>query len=139
MDVGDVMTILDRMEAELIGRTMGDPAAEAAAGHPDREPEWMMIAAVPALGTRGATELRRPDHQRLLKQSPPLEVLEQPGDRPVNRGALPGMVLAQAAVRGPRHRPTRWNHGRSARTGRHVGRTGGGRSGTSAPKGRVPS
>src|SRR5688572_2627616 len=37
VDVRDVVAILDGVEAQLVGRAVGDPPLDPAAGHPDRE------------------------------------------------------------------------------------------------------
>ena len=94
VDVGDVVAILDGVEAELVGRAVDDAALDAAAGHPDREAERMMIAAVVPLRAGRAAELGGPDDDRLVEQAALLQVLEQPGDRPVDLLALRGVVLA---------------------------------------------
>ena len=74
VDVGDVMTILDGVEAKLVGRAMGDPPLEAAAGHPDRETEGMMIASVSPLRAGRAAKLGRPDDDRFIEQTTLFEV-----------------------------------------------------------------
>ena len=49
MHVGDVMRMLDGMEAEFICSAVDGAAFDAAAGHPDTEAIRMMIAAIAAL------------------------------------------------------------------------------------------
>ena len=46
VDVGDVMPVLDGVEAELVGRAVDDAPLDAAAGHPDREAVVVVVAAV---------------------------------------------------------------------------------------------
>ena len=87
VDVGDVVAVLDGVEAELVGGAVDDAALDAAAGHPDREAVGMVVAAVAALRAGRAAELGGPDHDRLVEQPALLQVLEQPGDRPVDLGA----------------------------------------------------
>ena len=65
MNVGDVVPILDRVEAELVGRPVGDAAADAAAGQPGAEAIRVMVAAV-ALRAGRAAELGAPDDQRVV-------------------------------------------------------------------------
>src|SRR5687767_10668051 len=62
VNVGDVVTILDRMEAELVGGAVDHAAFDAAARQPGAEALRMMVAAV-ALSARRAAELRAPDDQ----------------------------------------------------------------------------
>ena len=82
--VVDVHRVLDRLVAELVGRPVGQPAPDAAAGHPDGEPLAVVVAAVGGLAVRRAAELAGPDDQRIFQQPPLLQVGEQPGDRPVH-------------------------------------------------------
>ena len=81
VDVGDVVAVLDGVEADLVGRAVDDAALDAAAGHPDREAVDVVVAAVGALRAGRAAELGGEDHERLVEQAAPLQVLEQAGDR----------------------------------------------------------
>src|SRR5262245_58855305 len=56
VDVGDIMTALDGVEADFVCRAMGDAALDTAAGQPDREAIGMMVAAVGVLGPRRPAE-----------------------------------------------------------------------------------
>ena len=58
--VGDVMPVLDGVEAEFIGCAMGKTALNAAAGEPYAEAVGMMVAPLTALGAGGAAELGAP-------------------------------------------------------------------------------
>ena len=69
VDVGDVVPVLDGVEAEFVGRAVGDAALDAAAGHPDGEAVGMVVAAVGPLGAGRAAELGRPDDDRLVEQA----------------------------------------------------------------------
>ena len=80
VDVGDVMPVLDGVEAEFVGRAVGDAAFDAAAGQPGAEALGMVIAAG-AFGAGRAAEFGAADDERLVQQSALLEVLEQAGDR----------------------------------------------------------
>src|SRR5205823_9561947 len=66
-----------------------------------RESVGMMVPAVGVFRSRRAAELRRPDDDRLVEQATLLEVLQEPGDRPINAGAVGAVVLFQFAVRVP--------------------------------------
>src|SRR5262249_22181474 len=59
---------------------------------------WMVLAAVRPLGGGGAAELAAPDHQRAFQQSAALQVLQEPGDRPVDPGAALRQGLLEPAV-----------------------------------------
>ena len=120
VDVGDVVAVFDGVEAELVGRAVGDAPLDAAAGHPDREAERMVVAAVGSLRAGRAAELGRPDDDRLVEQAALLQIGQQPGDRLVDLGALRGVILPQVAVGVPAPRRRRWSRGRSARSGRRA-------------------
>ena len=86
MQVGDVVSVFDRMEAEFVGRAVNDSALHAAA-RPAAHGESirMVIAAVGILEARRASELGADDDQRFFQQSALLEVSEsarQSADRP---------------------------------------------------------
>ena len=86
VDVGDVVAVLDGVEAELVGRAVDDAALDAAAGQPDREAVGVVVAAVAALRPGRAAELGRPDDQRLVEQAALLQVLRA-GRRSAGRPA----------------------------------------------------
>ena len=46
MNIGHIMTILDRGKAQFVGRPVNDSSLDAAAGHPHRESVGMVVAAV---------------------------------------------------------------------------------------------
>ena len=50
VDVGDVVPVLDGVEAELVGGAVDDAPLDAAAGQPDGEAVGVVVAAVVALG-----------------------------------------------------------------------------------------
>src|SRR6476620_2515200 len=58
----------------------------------------MMVAAVGALRSWRAAELRRPDDDRLVEQTALLEILQEPRDRPIDTGTVGAVVLLQLAV-----------------------------------------
>src|SRR5262245_3539384 len=60
-----------------------------------------MIAAVGVFCPRRAAELGRPDNNRLIEQAALSQVLQQPGDWPVNTSAVGAVVQLQLAVRVP--------------------------------------
>ena len=104
VDVGDVVAVLDGVEAELVGRAVDDAALDAAAGHPDGEAERMVVAAVGLFLRPGrAAELGGPDDDRLIEQAALLQVAQQARDRLVDFGA----ELASGSSSGRCARPRR--------------------------------
>ena len=83
VDIGDIMAILDGMEADFIGLAVSHTALDAAAGQPGAEALRMMIAAV-ALRAGRTAKFRAPDHNRLIEQTTAFQILEQTGDRLVD-------------------------------------------------------
>ena len=62
VDVGDVVPIFGGVEADLVGGSVHDALSQSAAGHPDAEPEDVVVAAVRTLCAGGAAELGGEDH-----------------------------------------------------------------------------
>ena len=89
VDVGDVVPVLDGVEAELVGGAVDDAPLDAAAGQPGAEALRVVVAAV-GLRARRAAELGAPDDDRLIEQAALLQVLEQAGDRQVDLRARAG-------------------------------------------------
>ena len=97
VQVVDVDLVLDRREAELVGRAVGHAALDAAAGQPHREAPWLWSRpwsrpfAPSAVGVRPNS----PPQMTSVSSSRPagLQVAEQRGDRPVavlgELGAVP--------------------------------------------------
>ena len=90
MQVLDVEAVADGGCAEFVGLADADAALDAAAGHPHGEAVGVVIAAgaVGVLGRRLPAELAAPDHQRLVEQAAPFQVLEQAGDRLVGAAGV---------------------------------------------------
>src|SRR5437016_5937524 len=74
VDVGDIMAVLDGVEAQLVGGAMDNAPLDAATGQPDREAVVMVVAAVGALRAGGAAELGGPADDRVVEQPAPLQV-----------------------------------------------------------------
>ncbi len=104
MDIGDIMTVLDGMETNLVSFAVGDAALDAAAGQPHREAENVMIAAIRTLRAGRAAKLRGEDNQRFIEQAAALQILEQPGDGLIYLQAVVGVVGPQPAVSVPHPR-----------------------------------
>ena len=98
------MPVLDRVEADLVGRAVDDSALDAAACHPDREAVDVVVAAIAALraGVRPNSDGEK--HDRVLRAARALQILEQAGDRFVDGLAVLLMVGLQAAVGVPHAR-----------------------------------
>lgn len=75
VDVGDVVSVLDGVETELVGCAMNDAPLDTAAGHPGGEAEGVVVAAVAVLRAGGAAELGRPDNEGVIEQATTLEIL----------------------------------------------------------------
>src|SRR5262245_18729080 len=101
MNVGDIVPMLDGMEADLIDRPVDGAASDTDAGQPDAETVGMMIAPIAVLGAGRPAKLRRPDHQCLLQQAALLEVFQQTGNGLIDAGTVGAVVLLQLAVRVP--------------------------------------
>ena len=56
-----------------------------AAGHPDGEPVDVVVSAVGILRAGGPAEFAGEEDDRRVEQAALLEVLEEPGDGPVDR------------------------------------------------------
>jgi len=67
VEVGDVVGVLDGVEADLVGGAVGDAAPDAAAGHPDAEAVGMVVTPVAALDARGASECGGEDDEGLVE------------------------------------------------------------------------
>jgi len=101
VNVGDVVTILNGVEAKFVGGSMDGTAFDATAGHPDREAEVVVASPVRTLTAWRASELRTPDHKRLVKESSLFEILQQRRDGLVDLLTIYGMVGLQVAVSVP--------------------------------------
>ena len=98
VDVAKMVGAVDRLEANRVG-SADDPAAlDTTASHPHREPQIMMIAPLAGFRFRRPAELATPHDERAIKQSTPLEILEQAGDRFIGLRRLAEMVFFDVAV-----------------------------------------
>ena len=77
------------------------PGRDAASGHPHGETERVVLAPVGPFGGRSAPEFSAPEDQGIVEQPASFQVVQEGGDRAVNRGAALGEVLAEAAVMVP--------------------------------------
>ena len=84
MDVGHVVTIFDGVETKLVGCAVYHAPLDPTAGHPRREAERMVVAAVSTLRSGSPAELGRPDDDRLVEQPAPFQIGQQASNRPVD-------------------------------------------------------
>ena len=95
------------MEAQLVGPPVDLAPLHARTGQPDGEPMRVMVAAgelllrVSHLQTRSPTEFGAADHQRVVPQTPLLQVLQQTGDRTIDPGTRAGVQFLQLVMRIP--------------------------------------
>jgi hypothetical protein len=80
VNVRHVVTIFNRMEADLIGHAMHYTSLEASTSHPNREAERMMVTAVRVFGPWRSAELGGKDNDRFIKQPTLLQIAQQPRD-----------------------------------------------------------
>ena len=111
VDVGDVMGVLDRVEAQLVGRPMDGPALDPRSREPDGEGVRMMVAAgrdggvaVADLQPGRPAELGAADDRDVVGQAPALQVPEQTRDGPVDPGARPGVQVLELRRANPTRR-----------------------------------
>ena len=88
--------------AEFVSGADRLAAANARTGHPSGHRVRVVVPAQPALRNGHAPELRVPDHQRIVQQPAPLQILEQSSDGLVDLARVQSVVLDQVAVRIPR-------------------------------------
>src|SRR5512135_2800674 len=79
--------VLNGRVTEVVGRAVDVTGLETAAGQPEGEAVAVMVAAVLPLRDRQTSELARPENDRLVKQSPLLEVAHERGAGLIGPGA----------------------------------------------------
>src|SRR5262249_36951526 len=77
VEVVDVGGLINGVEADLVGSTVGDAALDPTPGHPGREAPGVVVAAVAALAHGRAAEFAAPDHERAVEQAAALQVFQQ--------------------------------------------------------------
>src|SRR5687767_3443500 len=83
--------------ADVVGRTVGQAAFDAAAGQPGRVTRAVVAAAFGAVHAGRAAELRRPDHERVVEHSTGFEIAQQAGDGLIDAFGVLG-VFGHVAV-----------------------------------------
>src|SRR5581483_2152215 len=99
VEVGHVVAVLRRVAPDLVRRAVNDPAPDAAAGEPGREPVRVVLPAVRAgLPAGRAAEFRGPDDEGVVEQPAALQVPEEPRDGLVHLRADLRVALPELAV-----------------------------------------
>src|SRR6516164_9484904 len=99
MDIMHVNAILDGVETNFVGCTVGDSAFDPAAGEPHREAVWIVVPAIAAFAHWRTAEFTAPNYKRAVQHSAPLEVLQESGDRFVALAAIAAVIAFDVAVR----------------------------------------
>ena len=86
VDVVNVKPVFDGVKTEVVGIPDDDARPNTSAGHPHGESVRIMVATIP-FSDIGVPPIHRPDHQRLVKRSPALEILEEASDGLIHSGA----------------------------------------------------
>ena len=76
MEVVEVHTIFDRLDAVLVGAAITHAAFHATASEPEAEAGGVVVASVLFLHVRGAAKFAAPHHEGVLKQAALFEVGE---------------------------------------------------------------
>ncbi len=98
-----------RFVSPLIRFSVGDTAPNPAAGHPDAEPVFVVIAAVGALRERRSAEFTRPHNQRFVEQPGLFQITEQRGDGLIDGERVVAVILDDVSVGIPARIPA--DHG----------------------------
>ena len=75
MHVGDVVSVFDGVESDLIGRAVGHSSFKSAASHPNGKAVGVMISAVGSLGAWRAAEFGGPHHQGFVEHAASFKIL----------------------------------------------------------------
>src|SRR5437870_2488501 len=94
VDIGDVMTVFDSVETEIVGGAVDDAALDAAAGEPDGEAVNVMVASVAALLPRCAAELGAEDNDGVLEHAAAFQIDQESRRRLVYHSAVTAVVGA---------------------------------------------
>ena len=98
MNVGDVVPILNGVEAEFIGGPVNCPAFDSASSHPDGKAKIVVTSPVRTLAAGSPSEFRAPDHKRFVEETALLEILQETRDGLVDLLAILGVICLQVAV-----------------------------------------
>ena len=87
VEVVDRDRVLGDLVADFIRCAVRDPAFQARTGHPGGEGERVMVATTraDAFGERSASELARPEHERVVQEAAAFQVGEEAGTRTIEQ------------------------------------------------------
>jgi hypothetical protein len=88
--IDDVVAVFHGMESNFVSGSVGNAAADAAAGELHGKPVGVMIPPSITLASRSPAEFRSPHDESFLEQAPLFEILEQAGDGEVDPMSFPG-------------------------------------------------
>ena len=102
-EIADVHRVLDDVVREVIRLAVRQPAADAAAGEPEREAARVVVAAVvlprqAPLAVDRPAELAAPDDEGVVEEAPLLQVLDEGPAGLVDVAALVGEVARKVPV-----------------------------------------
>src|ERR1051325_8937776 len=95
------MTMLDRVEAKLIGGAVRDAALDAAAGHPYGKAVNVVIAAIASLLSRCAAKLGCENDNGVFEQAAPFQIPYQSSNRLIDLGTVTAVIGTQTSVSVP--------------------------------------
>lgn len=101
VDVVDIDGSFDRKVAEVVELTVAGAGAQACTGHPNGEAPGMMVAAwfsATAFGVWRAAKLGGENDERVFQQAATFQILQQPGDGPVDGAGVFGVQVLEIAV-----------------------------------------
>jgi len=85
VDVGDIVPVLYGVETDFIRHSMDDAPFDSTAGHPDGKTVDVVIASIGTLRSWRLAEFAGKQHNGRIQQATLLQVLQQAGDRLVDR------------------------------------------------------
>ena len=81
VEVVDLHFVFDGFVSPFVGRTVGHPGFDAAAGEPSGETEGVVVAAVTSLSEGRPAEFAGPDDEGLFENTQIFQVADESGDR----------------------------------------------------------
>jgi hypothetical protein len=97
MQIMNIAAILKDLITILVCNAIDRSSLDAASGKPEREGEWIVIAAVGALCKWRPAKLARPYDERFIKQPSRFQVYQQSCDRLIHGTCIFGVILKTPA------------------------------------------
>ena len=98
VNIGDIVAILNGVEAEFVGGSVDSSAFDSASCHPDGKAEVVVTSPVRTLAAGSASEFRAPDHERFVEEASLLEIFQEARDGLIDLPAILGVICFQVAV-----------------------------------------